>query len=105
MQPKNYVYRYNISQATQFLNDAASYHLLHWINSTIHAAWQETASPFAEPPPFAFGHNGTLTIPTPLDPLVVAPGDWVTYWQGEWGKCSADDFPTLFFAITLPEER
>jgi hypothetical protein len=103
--PKPYAHRYNITQAMQYNNDAAGYHLLNWINSTIYNAWKETALPFAEPPPFAFWHNAVLTIPTPLGPLALEPGDWVTYIDGEWGKCSAADFPTLFFAVVLPEEK
>lgn len=104
-QPKPYVNRHNITQAMQYTNDAAGYHLLNWINSTIYTTWKETALPFAEPPPFAYWHNAVLTIPTPLGPLALEPGDWVTYAYGEWGKCRAADFATIFFAVVLPEEK
>lgn len=103
--PKPYAHRYNIAQAMQYTNDAAGYHLLNWINSTVYSTWQETALSFAEPPPFAYWHHAVLTITTPLGPLALEPGAWVTYIDGEWGKCSAADFPTLFFAVILPEEK
>ena len=69
--PKPYAHRYNIAQAMQYTNDAAGYHLLNWINSTIYSTWQETALSFAEPSPFAYWHNAVLTSPTPLGLLAL----------------------------------
>lgn len=56
-----------VIEARQFLDNASSYDLLHWVNERHHATSE----------PFASWINGKMTIPTLEGEFTATSGDWI----------------------------
>jgi hypothetical protein len=79
-------------EARQYLNDEASYDILHWINKGQYKRGAEV--------PFATWINGKLTIPTLEGDHVADVGDWIIQGiQGEFYPCKPDIFEETYEPI------
>ena len=77
-------------EARQYLNDASSYELLHWINTNQNKNGK----------PFATWQNDTLTVPTLEGEHVASVGDWIIKGvAGEFYPCKPDIFAETYDAV------
>ena len=78
-----------VIEARQYLNDASSYPLLHWINEGQHKNVKR----------FADWTNGTLIVPTLEGEHVASVGDWIICGvQGEFYPCKPGIFEATYEA-------
>jgi hypothetical protein len=78
-------------EAQQFLNDADSYSMLAWINSSL------VANPKTDSKRYAELVNEVLLIPTFDGYYIARPGDWVVRdVHGNFFVYTADTFNELF---------
>ena len=76
-----------VIEARQFLNNASSYDILHWINH----AQSDAGQPFAE------WINASLFIPTLEGQMGAAVGDWIIRGvKGEFYPCKPDIFAATY---------
>jgi hypothetical protein len=77
-------------EARQYLNDASSYELLHWINEGQYATRKQ----------FANWANGVLTVPTLEGEHIASVGDWIIKGvAGEFYPCKPDIFAATYDAV------
>lgn len=77
-------------EARQYLNDANSYEVLHWINE----------GQLANGKRFATWKNNTLTVPTLEGELIASIGDWIIKGvSGEFYPCKPEIFAVTYDAI------
>lgn len=77
-------------EARQYLNDASSYELLHWINTGQNKNGK----------PFATWQNDTLTVPTLEGEHIASVGDWIIKGvAGEFYPCKPDIFAATYDAV------
>ena len=78
-------------EARQYLNDASSYELLHWINEGQNANGKR----------FATWQNDTLTVPTLEGDHIASVGDWIICGvAGEFYPCKPAIFEATYEAVT-----
>lgn len=74
-------------EARQYLNDASSYELLHWINEGQHAMGKRLAT----------WVNDTLIVPTLEGEHIASIGDWIIKGvAGEFYPCKPDIFDKTY---------
>jgi len=74
-------------EARQYLNDAYSYEVLHWVNE----------EQYKRGVPFAGWINGKLIIPTLEGDHVASVGDWIIQGvRGEFYPCKPDIFEATY---------
>ncbi len=77
-------------EARQYLNDASSYEVLHWINEGQYEKGKR----------FATWENGTLTVPTLEGEHIASIGDWIIKGvAGEFYPCKPDIFAATYDAV------
>lgn len=81
-----------VVEARQFLNDASSYHLLHWINENQFKRGADA--------PFATWVNGKMLIPTLEGDHTADIGDWIICGiAGEFYPCKPDIFTQTYTEV------
>ncbi len=77
-------------EARQYLNDASSYELLHWINEGQHATGKR----------FANWTNGILTVPTLEGEHIASVGNRIIKGvAGEFYPCKPDIFEATYDSV------
>lgn len=77
-------------EARQYLNDASSYELLHWINEGQHENGKG----------FATWNNDTIIVPTLEGKHIASVGDWIIKGvAGEFYPCKPDIFAATYDAV------
>ena len=84
-----------IIEAIQFLNDASSYDLLHWVNTGLYDRNPDPSVIYAK------WINDIMIIPSPWGDKIARIGDWIIKdIDGSFYPCESSIFEKTYEAVT-----